>query len=272
MISPHDPNFQSRADRGNGGVSLSPEWEVNGKSGYLLGTDRLGRDIFARLLYATRTSFLIGIVPALLSVFFGVLVGILAGYLRGKVEAFFMRITEIVLAFPNILLLLVVVAILRDSQAGPYQIGNITIERFYIVDLYDGIPIMIFALTITSWGETARLVRSRVLSLSETEFVLSATAIGASKIYIMRVYLLGNLTPLILADIVTAIPRFIINEAFLSFIGLGIPPPNPSWGSLLNDGYKSIQQLPQLIWAPVVCITMLVYAFSIISESTLHTY
>ncbi len=268
LLSLHDPNFQSRINRGEGGVALPPVWIQGGKASYVLGTDRLGRDILSRLLFGARISLLVGVIPALISVSFGAIVGVSAGYLEGNTERVLMRFTELALAFPSILFLLVLIALLRNVRLGPYHIATIAIDSFYLNDVYGGLPVMIIALSATAWAETARLMRSQTLTLRETQFVESAVVLGASRLYIIRVYLVMNLMPLIITSVTTMVPNFILDEAFLSFIGLGIRPPTPSWGTILNEGYKSIQELPQMIWAPVLCITLLTFGFYLISENT----
>jgi len=253
IVAPHDPTFQSRdrPDRGNGGVDLPPFWNADGKIAYPLGTDGLGRDILSRVVYGARVSMTVGFIPMLITVFLGMLIGLIAGYRGGWIDNLLMRITDITYAFPDILFVLIVVGALRDTA---------------IADFLGGLPLIFGALSIVGWVGIARLVRGQVLSLREKEFIEAARAIGTPDSRIMFTHLMPNSLAPVIVVATFAVPGFILTEAFLSFIGIGVKPPTPTWGSLINDGYTSINSSPHEVWIPAVCIGLLTLSFVFLGD------
>jgi oligopeptide transport system permease protein len=253
IVSPHDPSFQSRdrPDRGNGGPDIPPFWDKDGKISYPLGTDNLGRDILSRVIYGARVSMTVGFIPTLIIVFFGMLIGLVAGYRGGWIDSLLMRITDITYAFPDILFVLIMVGALRDTP---------------IAGFLGGLPLIFAALAIVGWVGVARLVRGQVLSLREKEFIEAARAIGTPGWRIMVTHLMPNSLAPVLVVATFAVPGFILTEAFLSFIGIGVKPPTPTWGSLINDGYSSINSSPHEVWVPAVCIGLLTLSFVFLGD------
>ena len=179
---------------------------------HILGTDAIGRDVFARLMYGGRTSLLVGFVSTLISCAIGVPLGLVAGYARGKAEAVIMRIADIFMSFPSIVLILVLVAVLGPS------VWSVTC-----------------VIGVLGWTQFARLIYANVLSVSEKEYVESARAIGTSNFKIVTKYVLPNSFAPILIAITFQMASAILSESSLSFLGMGVQPPGASWGNMLYD-------------------------------------
>lgn len=184
---------------------------------YLLGTDRLARDVLSRLLYGARISLSIGFVAVGIAVTIGTVLGAVAGYVGGWVDSVIMRFTDMVIAFPRLVLLITIIAVLRPS-----------------------LLLIIVVLGLTQWTGTTRLVRGEVLSLKEREFIQAARALGFSRLRIIARHIIPNtLAPVIVAATL-GIGNTIVLEAGLSFLGLGVQPPTPTWGSMVNDGKDNL--------------------------------
>jgi peptide/nickel transport system permease protein len=190
-----------------------PAWLPNGVPDHPLGTDQLGRDLFSRIVHGSRTSLMVAGAAILLAGLVGVTLGLVAGYYGGHVDNAVMRLVDLQLAFPALLLAIIVMAILRPSMQS-----------------------VILVLVVTGWAVHGRMVRGQVLSLREREFVQAARVIGCPQIRIMRRHILPNLVPLITVVGTIQMAQFILAESALSFLGLGILPPTPSWGSIISEG------------------------------------
>jgi len=208
VISPHDPILQDVEKR-----LIPPVGQEGADADYLLGTDHLGRDIVSRLIYGARISIVVSVSAVALSAVLGTLIGLFSGFYGGKVDNIFMRIADVQLAFPFILLAIAIIAVL-----GP-DLQNI-----------------IITMAITGWVIYARVVRAEVLSLREKEFITSVKALGGSNGRIIFRHLFPNVVPPIIVIVTLEMARMIIMEAALSFLGLGIQPPTPTWGGMLADG------------------------------------
>ena len=208
LVAPHDPLAQSLRARLN-----PPFWIEGGSTEYLLGTDRLGRDILSRIIYGARTSLAIGLVALVIGSTLGTTAGLIAGYFGGWLDELLMTVVDIQLAFPFILLAIALVAVLGTS-----------------------LTVLIVVVGLSGWVTYARIARARVLSLRETGFVEAIESVGATKSRIIARHVLPNtFSPLIvLASL--ELSRLIILEATLSFLGLGVQPPTPSWGGMIGDG------------------------------------
>ena len=191
---------------------------------HILGTDAIGRDIFARLVYGGRTSLLVGLLSTIISCAIGVPLGLIAGYFRGKAEIAIMRVADIFMSFPSIVLILVLVAVIGPS------IWSVTI-----------------VIGVLGWTQFARLIYANVLSVSEKEYVESARAIGTSNYKIITKYILPNSFAPILIAITFQMASAILMESSLSFLGMGVQPPGASWGNMLYDA-QSITVLSKRIW------------------------
>jgi oligopeptide transport system permease protein len=253
LLPLQDPvDYMSReTDPGGGGTRLPPFWVDGGNAKFLLGTDASGRDVLSRIIFGAQVSLMVGIVPVVIIVTMGLLIGVAAGYMGGWVDNLLMRLTDVVYAFPDLLFIIIMITALRDTP---------------IAGVMDGLLIIFVSLSVIGWVGVARLVRGQVLSLKEKEFIEAARCIGAPTWRIMRVHLLPNtLAPVIVAA-TFAVPGFIITEAILSFIGIGIRPPRPTWGSMVQDGYTNINAAPHLVWIPAACIAILTLAFTFLGD------
>lgn len=217
--------------------------------GHPLGTDYLGRDLLARLIYGARTSLFIGVTAALLFVGFGALYGAAAGFVGGWVDNVMMRFADFVVALPFLLFMI----LLRIAFGiGPGESGVVP---------------LVVALLLMSWPATARLVRGQVLQLREEAYVSAARLAGGGAFYIILRHMLPNVLAVVLVALTFAIPHAIFTEAFLSFIGMGVTPPTPSWGSMSNDGIRNLLVHPaELMW-PAACISATVLAFNMLGDA-----
>ena len=207
-LVPHDPYEQDIMNR-----LLPPAWMKGGSSEFLLGTDHLGRGLLSRIMYGTRVSLVVGVSAVILSVFVGVSLGLLAGYYGGRTDSVISFMVNVMMGFPFILLAMSLVSVLGPS------LQNITI-----------------ALGLTSWPVFTRVVRIETNKLREQEFVLAATSLAFKTGRILVRHILPNLLPTILVIGTVEVARAIIRESLLSFLGLGIQPPTPSWGTMLAEG------------------------------------
>jgi peptide/nickel transport system permease protein len=233
VVSPHDPLKQDSK------IRLSPI----GTSGHLLGTDGNGRDILSRLIYGSRTALLVATIPVLVSAVIGLAVGLLAGYRGGLIDTVFMRLADILFAFPAILLAIAIVAAL-----GPKLINAM------------------MALAIVFIPAFARLVRASVLSLRERDFVIAARSSGATAGRIIGRHILVNaLSPIIVfATLQTG--QMIIFASALSFLGLGVQPPTPDWGTMANDGRNSMLVAPWVTTLPGIAIFIVSIGFNLLGD------
>lgn len=221
------------------------------------GTDELGRDVLVRLLYGGQISLFVGATSAIIAAVFGTWVGMIAGYMGGRFDSLLMRVTDGVIALP-LLPFLIVLAALDISKLGlPADIinnENISLYRIIVI------------VALFGWTTTARLVRAGTLGLKERPFVLAAHASGASPFRIMVVHILPNLVSPITVSTTLAMGNIILLESVLSFLGLGIQPPTPSWGNLLTNAQELIWESPELACYPGLLIFVTVIAFNFVGD------
>jgi peptide/nickel transport system permease protein len=238
LIAPHDPASQDLA------AALSPPaWTARGRPDHLLGTDFLGRDVLARLVYGARISIGIGLATAVASAVIGGLAGLTAGYLGRAVDKVLMRLVDIQLSIPRILLAIAIVALI-----GP-GVGNVTA-----------------VLVLTGWPVFSRVVRGEVLSLKEQEFILAARALGCPVGVILARHLLPNVLGSIIVLASFAFARAIIAESALSFLGIGIQPTTPTWGGMLAEGQLYMMAAPWLAAFPGLVLMLVVLAANILGD------
>lgn len=213
-----------------------------------LGTDYLGRDMLARLMAGARVSLFIGLLAPLFFVAFGVLYGATSGFVGGRVDAMMMRFADFVVALPFLLFMILFQVVFG---IGPGE---------------SGILPMLVALIILSWPATARLVRGQILQIREEAYVSAARLLGASSQYLILRHMIPNTLGVILVTLTFAVPAAIFTEAFLSFIGMGVAPPTASWGSMCNEGLKTMLTHPHELIFPAVMISITVLAFNLLGD------
>ena len=249
FISPYNPIDIPQ----NPASQMEPLWTGSKytDSRYLLGTDFLGRDIVSRLIYASRISMIVGFVPTAIVFGLGVTVGMTAGFFGGWLDQGLMRFTDIIYAFPDFLFLLIIVASFRNSPFGK---------------VLDGLMLIFVAIAIVGWVGVARLTRGQVLALKEREFVEAARSVGATPRRIMMKHLLPNALAPLIVTAAFAVPNAILGEATLSFLGVGIIPPTPSWGQMINEGFPLFAANPWAVLLPAICISVVMLAFTFVGD------
>jgi oligopeptide transport system permease protein len=235
------------------------------RNDYVLGADSLGRDLLSRILYGARISLAVGIVTPLINLSLGVLVGLVAGYIGGQVDNLLMRFVDIMFAFPTYLLIILLMAVFRLGSSAR-EPGTLIYALSQLDAAVGGVLFIFVGIGITSWMGEARLVRGQVLSVRQNDYVLAAYALGAPTSRIILRHILPNiLGPLIIAETL-AIPAYIGYEAFLSFIGLGVNPPTPSWGGMIAEGAPRIQPYPNQAIFPALALFVLIFAFNFMGD------
>lgn len=224
---------------------------------HILGTDELGRDVFVRLIYGTRVSMGVGILVAIASALIGLLIGSIAGFYGGIIDNILMRLTDSLLSLPTIPVLIVMAAI---------DLSKLPALKSFISAGNESVWKMVFILCLFSWMTVARLVRGSILSIREREFVLAAKTLGASDFTIIVRHMFPNVIAPMLVSITLGVGESILFEAALSFLGLGIMPPMPSWGNMLNNAQELIYQAPFLAIIPGVLILLTVVSFNYLGD------
>ena len=232
LLAPHDPTRQN----------LDKDLRSHSRENPM-GTDKLGRDILSRVLYGGRISLLVGVTTVVISLAIGLAIGSLSGYFGGWADQLLMRLVDILMAFPGILLAIAFTAVL-----GP------------------GLDHVILALCLIGWTSYARLVRAEILALREREFVQAARALGCNPGRVIARHLLPNLLPPVLIQATFGLAAAIIAEGSLSFLGLGVEPPTPSWGSMLNDGRQFLLVAPNLTTYPGIAIMITVFGLNLVGD------
>jgi len=232
-----------------------------------LATDDPGRDILSRLPYGARTAALVAFFTTAISLIIGVFVGTWAGIRGGRTDEFLMWISDLIQAMPGLLLVILINTTLRRPIVNWFdQLYEQTREPFFLNTLWLDYVLVFSALALISWPGLARLVRGQVFSINEEDYVLAARALGASEVHIMLRHVIPNaLGPLIVA-VTASMGGAVTLEASLSFLGIGIQPPNASWGSMLNESLRLWQVFPHLMLSPAVTIGLILVAFVFLGD------
>ena len=238
FVAPHDPSIQNREV-----LLLPPVFSAGGNWSYLLGTDAVGRDILSRLIYGARFSLFIGLVVVTLSVVSGVLIGLVAGYFRGKVDTFIMRIMDIILAFPSLLLALVLVAVLGA-----------------------GLLNAMIAISLVNQPHFVRLTRAAVMTEKSKDYVIGSQVAGAGTLRLMFLTILPNCLAPLIVQATLAFSAAILDAAALGFLGMGAQPPTPEWGTMLAEAREFIQRAWWVVTFPGLAILVTVLAINLMGD------
>ena len=242
LLSPHDPAEQFRDGLTPDGQPI-PSTLLHGSFQFPLGTDANGRDLLSRILYGARVSLLVGVLANSLAVALGTMIGSVAGFFGGLLESVLMRFTDIMMAFPTLLLAMTLVAILKPSMW-----------------------IIIVVIGAVYWTWIARVVYGQVVALRERDFITASKALGASRVYSLVRHILHQLVPTIIVWGTLGIATNVMLEAALSFLGIGVQPPTPSWGGMIQQAQSYYRSAPWLVIFPGLAIMITVFAFNLLGD------
>jgi len=242
------PYGYKEVDFENTRASPSLQRTPDGRFPHIMGTDKYGRDVFSRIIYGGRVSIAVGVFCSLVIMTFGLIYGSISGYLGGMVDTIMMRFVDILYGLPTLLFIILIMVILGSTTGLP-AIRN-----------------LVFGIGLVSWMGMARLVRGQFLSLREKEFVEAARMVGARDITIIARHLLPNSLGPIIVAVTLNMPALIMYEATLSFIGLGVPPPFPSWGQMINEGWRAMRTDSHLIFFPALTLSLVMLAFNFLGD------
>ncbi len=238
FISPHSP-----VDADLGRSMLPPAWMEGGSSSYLLGTDKWGRDILSRLIFGARISMSIAFLSIVVSGGTGTMLGLLSGYFGGRLDTLLMRTADVSLSFPSILIALILAVVIGPSFTN-----------------------VIIIILIVYWPRFARQVRGETLSVKEQDYVILARSMGVTPWKIMWRHIFPNVTPSLLVLASFEVAQVVILEATLSFLGVGIPPPNPSWGTMVSDGRNYLEEAWWISLFAAIAIGLVVYSLNMTGD------
>jgi peptide/nickel transport system permease protein len=238
LLAPYDPNQQFQQGLTLQGSPLAPNSE------FLLGTDLLGRDLLSRLMYGARTSLFIGLLANGFAVLLGTFIGVVAGFVRGRIGSAIMRFTDLMMAFPALLLAITLAAIFSPS--------------LFIVAL---------VIAMVNWVQIARVIYTQTISISEKEFIEASRSLGATNTRILRRHVLPHLAPFVMVWATLGISTTVLLEATLSFLGIGVRPPTPSWGNIIFENQTYFSTAPWLVFIPGAAIILLALAFNFLGDA-----
>jgi len=238
LLAPHDPLRQDLFS-----ALLPPAWIAGGEPQFLLGTDSLGRDLLSRLIYGARVALIVAVVAASLAAALGTLLGLMAGYFGGWVDTIISRLVDIWMAFPPVLLSIVLVAVIGA-----------------------GLHAVVIAIVIVDWTRFCRVIRAEVLVQREQDYVASAVTIGLGRWRILFTEVLPNVAPLLLVLFTLEMGIAVIVEAILSFVGLSVASDAPTWGGLIAEGRSNVYQAWWIMALPMSCVITVVLAFNLLGD------
>jgi len=243
LLAPHDPAEQFRNGLTPDGQPVPSTLSTEGSPRFILGTDANGRDLLSRILHGARVSLLVGVLANALAIAIGTSIGSVAGYFGGRVETLLMRFTDVMMAFPTLLLAMTLVAILKPS-----------------------LWIIIVVIGLVYWTWIARVVYGQVVALRDRDFVTAARALGVSHPSILVRHILNQLVPTLVVWGTLGIATNVMIEASLSYLGIGVQPPTPSWGGMIQQGQSFYRTAPWLVIFPGLAIMVTVFAFNLLGD------
>jgi peptide/nickel transport system permease protein len=238
LLAPYDPNQQFEQGLTLQGSPIAPNSE------FILGTDLLGRDLLSRLMYGARTSLFIGLLANGFAVLLGTFLGVVAGFARGRLGSVIMRFTDLMMAFPALLLAITLAAIFSPS--------------LFIVAL---------VIAMVNWVQIARVIYTQTISISEKEYIEASRSLGATNTRILRHHVLPHLAPFVMVWATLGISTTVLLEATLSFLGIGVRPPTPSWGNIIFENQTYFSTAPWLVFIPGAAIILLALAFNFLGDA-----
>ncbi|WP_455384224.1 ABC transporter permease [Acidihalobacter prosperus] len=238
LIAPYSPNFQFADGLSDMGGPLPPDQK------FVLGTDLLGRDLLSRVIYGARTSLIVGIAANLVAVFIGTALGLIAGFMRGAVGNAIMRFTDLMLAFPALILAIALAAILHPS-----------------------LWIVILVIALVNWTWVCRVIYTQTIALTEREYIEAVRSLGAGPLRIVVRHLIPHLVPTIIVWGTLGIATAVQLEATLSYLGVGVQPPTPSWGNIIFENQNYFTTAPWLVLIPGVSIIVLALSFNVLGDA-----
>lgn len=224
-------------------LTTNPDYQIV----YILGTDSLGRDMFARIIYGGRISIAIGLVGTLTAAFVGIIIGAISGYVGGWLDNLLMRIVDIMYGLPYMLIVIIIMAMIGEKARGSFVV-------------------LFVAIALVSWLTIARVVRGQIISLKNSEFVEAARSMGASTPRIIFRHLLPNTLGVIIVFSTLMMPSFIMNESFLSFLGLGVSAPDASWGTLVSEGVRAMESYAWQLLGPGIAMTIFLFCMNFLGD------
>jgi peptide/nickel transport system permease protein len=238
LLAPYDPSKQFEQGLTLQGSPIAPNSE------FVLGTDLLGRDLLSRLMYGARTSLFIGLLANGFAVLLGTFIGVVAGFVRGRTGSAIMRFTDLMMAFPALLLAITLAAIFAPN--------------LFIVAL---------VIAMVNWVQIARVIYTQTISISEKEFIEASRSLGATNSRILRRHVLPHLAPFVMVWATLGISTTVLLEATLSFLGIGVRPPTPSWGNIIFENQTYFSTAPWLVFIPGAAIILLALAFNFLGDA-----
>lgn len=231
-----------------------------------LGADFLGRDMLSRLIYGTRISLSVAFLGAFFAFTVGLVYGVIAGYFGGRLDNVLMRIVDILYAFPGLLFIILLMVAFKTGFGG----GTAANPVMRAISSFDaslgGMFLIILGISLTSWVGMARLTRGMALALRHSEFITAAKALGGSNWRVIFKHLVPAIAGPLIVQVTLSIPGFIGTEAFLSFIGIGVTPPTPSWGTMIAEGFASMRSHPHLAIYPGIALAIVMLAFNFLGD------